>query len=596
MKSTRPTSRRALVLLSVLVVVTISALVGASVVYRSDAEQAAAGLTLRKTRTRALAWSGVQGAMAEFLAQREDLLTGARPTLTSEWTLWEDGNTRGVIRLLPIGIDEEAAVSESAKLDINNATAEMLEAIPGISSSIAERIVAQRSGRPYQSVEELLLRVEGVTSELLYGHQSSESASGTLAASAAPSSESDIAPGAELVEGPTDPLLNSLTVFSFDPNVQAGLGDNGSAHVGRRRINLNMEWSDELGRAVEQRFDDQAAQTLERLMNDESAKFTRDADIIAVLRRFGIEDPAVWSEMLDAFTTTDDEYRLGRVDLLNAPTQVLAAIPGIDAFAAEEIVQSREGLSQNQRLTTVWPFELGILSPDAFAEAVDYLQSRSLQWRVRVEGAIVRGGSSESGDGLLEENPFEGMASIDMDALGERSTPEADSREVLDRVVLDVVIDVSSSRPRVAYLRDISLMPVARILASHSKEIVESLSADSGLQAGVVFEDEAALAGTAFDDPFGEFPPADPFAFPDDPFLDDDPFASDPNGFFPPFDDSADFLQDEPNPDMLAEPSIDDRPLAASAAEDDVAPEGASGDVEQGRDRRIGRWTAGGGR
>ena len=72
---------------------------------------------------------------------------------------------------LPEPASAPAAVVEpdtaSGRLDLNTATEEELEALPGIGPALAERIVAYRTENgPYLSVEELLL-VRGIGEKIL---------------------------------------------------------------------------------------------------------------------------------------------------------------------------------------------------------------------------------------------------------------------------------------------------------------------------------------------------------------------------------------------------------------------------------------------
>src|SRR5262245_21083310 len=92
--------RRAMILLSVMLVVAIAALAGTTAMYFSQAQMASTRTTLKRTQARAMAWSGVQAAMAEIADQREKLLDGGAPDLTTEWELFsEEGGARGVVRL-----------------------------------------------------------------------------------------------------------------------------------------------------------------------------------------------------------------------------------------------------------------------------------------------------------------------------------------------------------------------------------------------------------------------------------------------------------------------------------------------------------------
>lgn len=442
------------VLMSVLVVVAIAAMVGTTVMYVADAEVVGTRTTIRAMQSRALAWSGVQVTMAELLAQRGALLDGGHPDLTRELTMsMGEAGARGVARLVEVAAGE-AVVPEAGKLDLNTATAAMLVATGRMDEALAGRIVSAAAQRPLTSVEELL-GISGVTAEMVYGV-----VGGTVPTPG---------PGAP-VGGAENPAAGSqgvrlgdvLTTYAFDPNVQAGVGDRGADHKGKRRINIGSDWSDALGKAVSNRFGKDAAKVLEQVMKGGS-KFAGDSDVVAVLRRLNVP-PAEWGPILDSFTTTDDEYVVGRVDLSSASAAVLACVPGISSDAAAQIVRERDALSSEVRRSVAWPVVNGILTEEQFQAAVDHLTTRCTQWRVRVEAGYLKdaasgfrsGSGSGDGAGATRARRGTGAGEAPMDR-GEEGT----DGPLSDRVVYEAVIDVSSRRPRVAYFRDVTVLPGA---------------------------------------------------------------------------------------------------------------------------------------
>src|SRR5262249_11890808 len=54
------------------------------------------------------------------------------------------------------------------KININTATAEQLRLLPGIGETRAERIIAERQKRPFQSVDDLM-RVRGIKEKIIEG-------------------------------------------------------------------------------------------------------------------------------------------------------------------------------------------------------------------------------------------------------------------------------------------------------------------------------------------------------------------------------------------------------------------------------------------
>ncbi len=404
--------RRGSVLLSVLIVVVIAALTGATAMYVAQAQASTASLTLRRTQARALAWSGVQAAMAEMAEQREALLDGGEPVLTEEWDLFQDGAARGIVRL---SVFEGGTLcqSEAARLNLNTATASMLIAL-GLEEETANAMVAARAKSRFESVE-ALLEGRGVTAS-------------DLRSPAGP------AEGASGAEHPRE-IGSLLSVWSFDPNIQSGFGPGASDHRGNLRVNLDLEWSDSLKSAVEDRFGEGSSAALKTLL-DGGATFKSMADVVAAIQRLNV-DKGMWPELLDALTTSPDPYIPGRIDINRAPEDVIACIPGIDREAARTIVEKRAGLDAATLRSHAWPVTEGILTAEQFREAVDHVTSRSLQWRVRIEAGVA--------------------------AADERGESAA-TAELRDRIVVEAVIDVASERPRVAYLRDITMLEAATSL------------------------------------------------------------------------------------------------------------------------------------
>ncbi len=518
---------RGVILLTVLVIVGVGALVGTTVVYVAQGERSGARVSIDRTQERALAWSGVQAALTELAEQRDLLLSGAMPQLTTQWTLYTDDlGRRGVVRLMAIGAGGEPSVSELAKLDVNRATEEMLAKVPGLDDELSKAIVKARGERPFQSVEELG-RVEGVTPELLYGRGDAESGKWKMESGNA---------GEDAAGNGDDPaggLTELLTVFAFDANVQAGIGEGGAEHGGRLRINLNTTWSKELADGVAERFGQDAVRGVEDVFKA-GATFKKDGDIVGKLRELGAP-PDSWGVFLDAFTTCPDPYVIGRVDVSLAPVEVLACIPGLDTESASNVAAAREQLDGATRLDPAWPAGRKLVEPEKFQAACDHLTTRSLVWRVRVESGVL--------------------------------TPEADDEAPLERrMVLDAVLDVTSERARVAYLRDVTLLETAlameRVLAASDEE-EDARAEENGAEPqpeATRGNDSARRPQASFDKPAD--PPGEPAA---------------PSG-------------ETPAPSgYSAKPDRSGEGGAETGAIPSAAPQRA-----EPRDRRLGRWTPGG--
>lgn len=528
---------------AVLLLLVIGVIIVATVLVSADAAGASTESERQRTQSRALAWSGVQAVMAELAEQRDGLLDGLEPELTEEWSLFTlDDGSRGIVRLLDL--DPESAslvVSENAKLDLNTATAEMLALVPGIDEAQARRIVEARGAQPFASIEELL-GVEGITPDMVYGTRVSEDAgifAGEVPAAAA------FAGGGDADGG----LGDYLTVFSFDPNVQVGVQGE-REHRGKLRVNLDQAWSDALEDAIVERFDANVAQLVKQLI-DGGQTFTTDSELARVLLDRGV-DPEGWSTVFDVFSTTDDEFLAGRVDVNRAGPDVLACVPGITPEKAAAIVDMRSMIDAESRTLPTWLLQEGLIEPEAYAEASDWVTGRSMQWRVRLEVGLMPGEGEGFGEGF---GGFDESLPMTMDDLAASWDEPPELDRLLHRMVVEAVIDVASSRPRVAYMREVTLLePVLAMLRAGAEE-ADGLEEDEALlddlASGITAGDDASLdAGLDFGEEMG-------FATPD-----------------------------------AGETELLD-PDASGAGDGDLAVESESGagSGTSAVDRRIGRWT-----
>ncbi|MEZ6242873.1 MAG: helix-hairpin-helix domain-containing protein [Phycisphaerales bacterium] len=413
-RRTTQTRRRGLVILAVLIVVTMAALVGSAVLLRADAGTHAARGELRRTQTRAAAWSGVQAVMARLAEQRDDLLAGGAPVLPEGWSFSIESPDGDLVFHVLQSDSGLPATSENARLDINVATAEMLANLPGLSETLAERIVSGRPEGGYESVESLT-RVDGIDRWTLMDETEVDglASEATLSESADPTMFSH-------------PLIDLLTVWSFDPNVQgAAAGET----LGVRRVLFpGGWWSDSMAQQIGERFGSPG------IFGKGGIGVGADApasmgEFVALLRGASIPVEQ-WGPLLETITPYDATHRRGLVDMNRAPAAVLATIPGIDDEIARAIVDARERTPLASRGSIAWAVEVGVMTPEALEQAADWLTTRSTQWRVRIEG----GYEAPTPDGSDSET----------------------TRSLLDRVEYEAVIDISSQRPRLATLREIT--------------------------------------------------------------------------------------------------------------------------------------------
>lgn len=436
-------SRRAFVLLAVLVIVGCALLVATGVVFLAQADVAGSAGAADAAQSRALAWSGLQAVMSRLNDQRDRILNSELPQLDEQYVIYETDDRLGVVRLLPMAAGTFAP--EAGKLDLNSVTAEMLANTGLIDQAAAAEITAYRdagqSKRQFQSIAELLrVPAAAITPEMIFGPI--ESISITDDAHRISSSPAERSAG-RLDDQPLRGLADVLTVFSIEPVLQRD---------GSLRINLNQPWSEALAERIERQFGTEAVSVLKGMM-ESGMRFENDAAIIRALRALRIS-PEQWPNIIDALTTTADQYRLGRLDINTAPLEALQALPGVSVEQAAQMASTRDELPQEQRQTIAWPVTTRILPEETLENLADLITTRCWIYRVRIA----------AGEVAADE-------------------PEGPMRRP---VVIEAVIDLSSPKPRVAYLRDVtSLQHAARIALSTASA------------------EPAALSDTLFAEPFG---------------------------------------------------------------------------------------------
>ncbi len=421
--------RRGFTILVVLVIVTSSVLIATGLILTAQAEVAAGSESQRAVQTRATAWSGLQVAMLRLNRQRDEILEGRQPELGDRFEIYEADGRRGLVRFLPVTPGGEVLAPEAGKLDLNIATAEMLVDTGWLEPDLAESIIQFREqmlGGHFRAVEDLL-HVPGVSVEAFFGElEDLERLTDRLR------DDQDIVERMQARFGGADPrgLVDLFTADSVEPALQRD---------GRRRINLNVEWSEELGERLDERFGSGAGALVQQIIED-GTEFDDDSVITGVLNAVDLEIEA-WPEILDALTTEAGEYHFGRVDLNCAHEDVLAALPGIAPDQAAQIVRVRESIADDQRWSIVWPVEEGIIDREAFAELAGRLTTRSWRYRVRLAAG-----------------------EVDM---------ENEDRWIGRPRIYEAVIDLSGTSPRLSSLREITMLPIAATLALSADWIEE---------------------------------------------------------------------------------------------------------------------------
>lgn len=284
-------------------------------------------------------------------------------------------------------------VDEASKLNLNTATAEMLEMLPfmtpelaaaildwrdsdsTVSEGGAEEEIYQRFSPPYrcknapfESVEELRL-VYGMTLELLFGEDTN--LNGVLDAN---ENDAEVSLPLDNRNGRLDPgLLEYVTVSSREPNTRTN---------GEPRINVsNLGGTNQQSLATllqEKLGTDRANQILLEVGTGGRTNSPGQAisSVLEFYQRSGMT-AAELALIEGDLSATDDPYMEGLINVNTASETVLACVPGIGTDHASSLVAYRRGNPDN--LTSVaWVSE--VLSGTNLVAAAPYLTARSYQF------------------------------------------------------------------------------------------------------------------------------------------------------------------------------------------------------------------------
>ncbi len=294
-------------------------------------------------------------------------------------------------------------VDEASKLNLNTATVEMLQMLPGMTPDLAASIVTWRSGAagqtggaedatyarltppyrckhaPFETVEELRL-VYGMTSELLYGEDIN--LNGILDPN---EDDADVLPPADNRDGRLDlGIFEYVTVYSREPN--------------GTRTNVNNQ--QQLALLLESRLGAQRA-------NEILARFGRPPapgagqgtstggqpspggqpgpgqagalQISSVLEFYILSGMTLeeFEQIAPEITATDGDFIEGLVNVNTAPEAVLACIPGIGPQYAPALVSYRQ--THPDRLSSV-AWVVDVLGQQNALLAAPYITTRSYQF------------------------------------------------------------------------------------------------------------------------------------------------------------------------------------------------------------------------
>ena len=255
-----------------------------------------------------------------------------------------------------IGKYDIGLTDEAAKINLNSASQEMLQRLPGMTAELAASIIDWRDSdsevttggaedeyyllqpnpyhcknAPLETVEEILL-IKGASEDLLYGEDTN--LNGVLDDC---ENDGDASDPPDNQNGRLDPgFYNYVTVYSTEANVDS---------QGNARININNRSSvSALQSALQTAFKEDRA--LEIMMASNISSNPSFSNILQFYYRSGMTFKE-FSQIADQLTTSNEQTLSGLVNVDTAPKAVLLCLPGLEESDVDKMISYRTANSDN---------------------------------------------------------------------------------------------------------------------------------------------------------------------------------------------------------------------------------------------------------
>ncbi|MBZ0258793.1 general secretion pathway protein GspK [bacterium] len=286
-------------------------------------------------------------------------------------------------------------VDEASKLNLNTATVEMLEELPGMTEEFAAAIVDWRDeddevtdngaeadvyarlkqsyeckNAPFETIFELRL-VYGADDELLFGEDAN--LNGLLDPN---ESDGDVSLPSDNRDGVLDPgLLEYVTVYSRVPNTNS---------EGEARVNINGDDDSALSELLTEKIGEDRAGSI----NTDAGQGQEFTSLLQFYMNSGLTEEE-FAKIENEISISDDNYQQGLINVNTASATVLACVPGIDESKAQEIVSQQANHRDSHSVAWI----KDVLDEANAIEAGPYLTGQSYQFTVDA-AAVGRHGRS----------------------------------------------------------------------------------------------------------------------------------------------------------------------------------------------------------
>jgi len=463
--------RAGMVLYAILSITAIATMIAASIMFRMQAEVAASGSYIRGDQAWSAAFSGIKHAMAILAQPPSEGGNYDNPDLYASQLVCSDGGEEWYFTIYAYNDQDDTEVrygvtDTSGKINVNTASRKVLEGLPNMTAELVDCLIdfrdsdnepqengaeqeyysqlahpyAIRNG-PLMTVEELLL-VKGFDGTLVYG----EDANFNTLLDPNEDDGEDTHP-----DDDGDGILNRglrslLTTIAYERNVDS---------ENQARININGELDSRSLRGAVGRT---TAEFIE-FCREGGKKFTHPSELLKMsytskssgssgrsrrgrrsssgsggseTRQSPVNSAANLARVLDKLTTSGGRASTGAINVNTAPPEALLAVLGSDnADLVDRIVSIRADLTPEEKTTTAWLYANDLVGADKFKALAPLLTARGFQYRIQVVGYGVNSGRY---------------------------------------CVLEAIVDLASTTPRVLYLRDLTSLGMPFALVNLQEE------------------------------------------------------------------------------------------------------------------------------
>ena len=456
-----------MVLYAILVITAMSTMIAASIMFRMQAEVAASSSYVRGDQAWSTAFSGIKHAMTILAQPPSEGGNYDNPDLYADQFVCSDGGDEWYFTIYAYNDQNEEevryGVSDTAgKININTASRKVLEGLPNMTVELVDCLIdfrdsddePQENGaeqeyynqlaHPYavrngslMTVEELLL-VKGFDGKLVYGEDANFNGLLDPNEDDGEDTHPDDDGDGILNRG----LLSLLTTIAYERNVDS---------ENQARININGQLD---SRALRGAVGRTTAEFIE-FCRAGGKKFTHPSELLNMSytssgsgssgrsrrgRGFGggsggsetrqspVNSASALAKVLDKLTVSSSSAVWGATINVNTapPEALLAVLGGDNADLVDRIVSIRADLTPEEKATTAWLYGNDLVGADKFKAIAPLLTARGFQYRIQVVGYGTNSGRY---------------------------------------CVLEAIVDLGSTSPRVLYLRDLTSlgMPFALV-------------------------------------------------------------------------------------------------------------------------------------